>query len=259
MSAVAAPPPSPLLRLERVGKGFGSGPPAIADISLELREGEFLALLGPSGCGKTTLLRLIAGLTQPSTGRIAWAEGAGGAAPGYVFQDPTLMPWATVADNVWLPLRLQGQRRAQAAGAVAEALALVGLSDVADAYPRALSGGMRMRAAIARALVTRPRLVLMDEPFAALDEITRFRLNRELLEIRARTGATVIFVTHSVFESVYLADRIAVMTPQPGRIDRLIAIDAPTPRPEGFRNSERYAACCREVSAALRQAMAVEA
>ncbi|MCC6304508.1 MAG: ABC transporter ATP-binding protein [Rhodobacteraceae bacterium] len=247
--------PAALVALDGVEKRFGDLL-ALADFTLEAREGELVALLGPSGCGKSTVLRLIAGLARPGRGRIAWGPAATAAGPpGVVFQDPTLMPWATVEANVRLPLRLAGIARRDARPAVAEALASVGLSARADAYPRELSGGMRMRVSIARALVTRPALLLMDEPFAALDEITRFRLNDDLLAIRARRGATIVFVTHSVFEAVFLADRIVVMTPRPGRAFREIAVAAPHPRTAAFRQSPAFAARCREVSAALAAAM----
>lgn len=164
------------------------------------------------------------------------------------------MPWTTVERNVWLPFRLRGTPFATARERVREALALVGLSGFEDRYPRELSGGMKMRVSIARALVTNPRLILMDEPFAALDEITRFRLNDDLLRLKAETGCTVVFVTHSVFESVFLSDRVVVMTPRPGRASAEIAVDEPHPRSEAFRGSTRYAETCRAVSAALRHA-----
>ncbi|QHJ01623.1 ATP-binding cassette domain-containing protein [Xylophilus rhododendri] len=215
-------PPStrPLLaRLQGVHKTFaGSGAAALRGIDLDIHEGDFVCLLGPSGCGKSTVLRLLAGLLKPGGGSLQW--GGEGKRPeiGFVFQDATLMPWASVADNVYLPWQLQDVPRAQVAGAIDEALALVGLREAADAYPRQLSGGMRMRVSIARALVTRPRLLLMDEPFAALDEITRNRLNQDLAALWRQLGCTVVFVTHSVIESVQLASRVVVMAARPGRI-----------------------------------------
>ncbi len=243
----------PLLALEGVGKTFGRDTVALQGLSLEVAQGDFLALLGPSGCGKTTALRLIADLIHPTEGRLHWADPAAQANLGLVFQEPTLMPWATVEDNVWLPLRLRGQTRRDAAPEIADALALVGLTAASKSYPRELSGGMKMRVSIARALVTHPRLILMDEPFAALDEITRFKLNDDLLRLRDKLGCTVIFVTHSVFESVFLAERIAVMAPR--RIATEIAIPEPYPRAPAFRTSPAYAALCRTVSAALAAAM----
>ena len=222
-------------------------------VDLEIGEGDFLALLGPSGCGKSTLLRMIAGLAEPSAGTLARPAQGG---IGFVFQEPTLMPWATAEANVALPLELAGTARRQARAAAREWLRLVGLGGFEAAYPRALSGGMRMRVSIARALVTRPRLLLLDEPFAALDEITRFRLNNDLLELWQRERFTVVFVTHSVFESVYLAERIVVMAAKPGRVADEIAVRAPGPRTEEFRTSAEYAAQCRDVSHSLTRAMA---
>ena len=246
----------PVLTLSHVDKVFGGTVEALRDLSLTVREGDFVSLLGPSGCGKSTALRLIAGLLQPTRGRVAWAGGKRGADDlGVVFQEPTLMPWATVADNVYLPFRLRGTPRREVDGRIAEMLALVGLSGFENAYPRELSGGMKMRVSIARAMVTRPRLILMDEPFAALDEITRFKLNGDLLEMQARIGCTVVFVTHSVFESVFLSNRIVVMAARPGRAIAEIAVPEPYPRSEDFRTSPEYAALCREASEALHSAM----
>jgi NitT/TauT family transport system ATP-binding protein len=252
----------PIVALRGVGKAFASGTVALDRLDLEVRAGEFLSLLGPSGCGKSTALRLIAGLAEPTSGAIEWMGDPDGAQRhpgpahdlGFVFQEPTLMPWATVAANVRLPLKLTGDL-ADAERRVAAALERVGLAAFAGAYPRELSGGMKMRASIARALVTEPRLLLMDEPFAALDEITRFRLNNDLLALWRSLGKTVVFVTHSVFESVYLSQRIVVMTPRPGRVFAELAIDAPYPRDERFRTSADYAGCCRKVSEALAAAM----
>jgi NitT/TauT family transport system ATP-binding protein len=247
----------PIVALRDVGKTFANGTQALDGLDLEVRPGEFLTLLGPSGCGKSTALRLIAGLSEPSRGTIAWGNetSAGGHDIGFVFQEPTLMPWASVLRNVMLPLELDGMERNQATERAASALERVGLSAFRDFYPRELSGGMRMRVSIARALVTDPPLLLMDEPFAALDEITRFKLNDDILELWRAVGHTVVFVTHSVFESVYLSSRIVVMTPQPGRVFADIAIDAPYPRDESFRTSAEYAGLCRVVSQALSRAM----
>jgi NitT/TauT family transport system ATP-binding protein len=241
--------------LSNVSKTFPNGVEAVAGFDMQLHAGEFLSLLGPSGCGKSTVLRIITGLTEPSSGKVEWPHSSQPRAGrlGFVFQEPTLMPWATVARNIALPLKLQGG--SENAAAVNGALARVGLAEFADKYPRELSGGMKMRASIARALVTEPDLLLMDEPFAALDEITRFRLNNDLLALWQALQKTIVFVTHSVFESVYLSQRVIVMTPRPGRVFRELSIDAPYPRDERFRTSAPYAACCRHVSEALAQAM----
>ncbi len=246
---------APLVALRGVDKIFANGLEALKGLEIEVRDGEFLSLLGPSGCGKSTALRLLAGLATPTRGEIDWR----GERPAlsFVFQEPTLMPWATVFANVWLPLRLSGLSRERARPRVEEALAMVGLSGFAKAYPRELSGGMKMRASIARALVTRPAALLMDEPFAALDEITRSRLNDDLLALKSALGATVVFVTHSVFESVYLSTRIVIFAPRPGRAVAEIEVDASAPRDAEFRMSRVYAEKCRETSLALRQAMAL--
>src|SRR5581483_7226195 len=225
---MTSPVSAPIVTLRVVSKRFGNGTLALGGLDLDVREAEFLSLLGPSGCGKSTALRIIAGLSEPSTGTMRWS--AGGEARGnigFVFQEPTLMPWATVFDNVFLPLKLAGASRAGAQARIMETLVRVGLADFAHAYPRELSGGMRMRVSIARALVTAPRLLLMDEPFAALDEITRFRLNDDLIKLWRELRMTVVFVTHSVFESVYLSSRIVVMTGRPGRVSSEVAIEAP--------------------------------
>jgi len=252
-----APAGRPLVSLTGVEKRYAAGTLAVRGVDLAIARGDFLSLLGPSGCGKSTLLRMIAGLIAPSAGHIAW-PGAEGAQPrlGFVFQEPTLLPWSTALANTALPLKLEGMARPEREGRAAEALARVGLAGFERAYPRALSGGMKMRVSIARALVTRPDILLMDEPFAALDEITRFRLNNDLLEIWQETGFTAVFVTHSVFESVYLSRRIAVMAARPGRIEAEIAVPALFPRGETFRTSSDYAALCRTVSDALAAAMA---
>ena len=252
--AAAAPPP-PLVGLRGVEKVFASGTRALAGLDLAVGRHEFVSLLGPSGCGKSTALRLIAGLARATRGRIEWPQGGEQGDVGFVFQEPTLLPWATVFDNVWLPLRLQGRPRRAAAAEVDAALGRVGLGGFASAYPRELSGGMRMRVSIARALVTGPRLLLMDEPFAALDEITRLRLNDDLLGLWRGQGWTVVFVTHSVYESVYLSTRVVVMAPRPGRVVAEIPIAVPYPRGEDFRTSSVYNALCREVSAELHRAM----
>jgi NitT/TauT family transport system ATP-binding protein len=242
-----------IVALRGIDKTFRNGTLALRGLDLEVRAGEFLTLLGPSGCGKSTVLRMIAGLTAPSAGELVWS--AERPAVGFVFQEPTLMPWASVFDNVWLPLRLQKLSRSAASAQVEEALALVGLSGFAKSYPRELSGGMRMRVSIARALVLRPPLLLMDEPFAALDEITRFRLNNDLLKLKSELGTTVVFVTHSVFESVYLSTRIAVFSGRPGRIIDMFNVPEPLPRCEDFRLTPLYGELSRRGSKALQSAM----
>jgi NitT/TauT family transport system ATP-binding protein len=247
-----------IVRLRNVDKIYSNGVVALRGLDLDVGEGEFLSLLGPSGCGKSTVLRLVAGLGEVSSGRIEWA-GAGGHAQsngdiGFVFQEPTLMPWATVWKNVLLPLKLRGLPPDEATPRVSEAITLVGLDGFEHAYPRELSGGMKMRVSIARALVTRPRLLLMDEPFASLDEITRFKLDNDLLALWARQRWTVVFVTHSVYESVYLSTRIAVMTGRPGRTAGEVAIEGPSVRDEAFRTSSLYNDYCRTVSARLAEA-----
>ena len=244
-----------LLRMSHIEKKFRGDIVALRNLNLSIKEGDFLSLLGPSGCGKSTALRLIAGLLSPTSGTIDWQGGKGDDDLGVVFQEPTLMPWARVKDNVWLPFRLRGKSFASVNGEIMQALQLVGLEDFQNAFPRELSGGMKMRVSIARALVTRPRLLLMDEPFAALDEITRHRLNKDLLALRQAIGCTVIFVTHSVFESVFLSDRIVVMAARPGRIIGELDVDVPYPRSEAFRTSPEYAASAAAASKILEQAM----
>jgi NitT/TauT family transport system ATP-binding protein len=235
---------------------------ALDAVDLDIGRGEFLSLLGPSGCGKTTLLRIIAGLSAPSAGlrRLSLATDRHRQIPsgriGFVFQDPTLMPWSTVIDNVLLPFRIAGRVGPAERQRVTAEINSVGLAGFERAYPRQLSGGMRMRVSIARALVTDPDLLLLDEPFAALDEITRMTLNDDLLRLWDRRRPTVIFVTHSVFESVYLSTRIAVMTRRPGRIAADLPIDLPQPRDRTLRTSPCYAAICARVSGHLAVAMA---
>jgi NitT/TauT family transport system ATP-binding protein len=241
--------------LRSATKIYDNGVVALGPIDLEVRRGEFVSLLGPSGCGKSTALRLIAGLSLPSSGTVRVARptvtAGGGHQVGFVFQEPTLMPWTTVRENVRLPLKLAHVPSSAAKVRVDEALAQVGLSEFAGAYPRELSGGMKMRVSLARALVTDPDILLMDEPFAALDEITRFRLNNDLLALWRSLRKTVIFVTHSVFESVYLSQRVLVMTARPGRIAAEIGVQTTEPRGEDFRTSADYAGYCRKVSNAL--------
>lgn len=245
------------LRLDGVAKRYRNGVVALDGIDLVVARAEFVSLLGPSGCGKSTLLRLLAGLARPSQGTISW-PGAGASGPdlGLVPQEPTLMPWRRVFDNVRLPLQLDGQRRRHSAPAVMAALDAMGLSPAAQAFPRQLSGGMRMRVSIARALVGDPQVLLMDEPFAALDEVTRNRLNDDLLALAARRGLTILFVTHSVTEAVYLSSRVVVMQAGPGRIAADLPVALPSPRHEAMRLQPDYLAACAAVSAALRAASA---
>lgn len=252
-----SPAAPPLVTLSGIGKTYSNGTVALRGVDLRIGRSEFVSLLGPSGCGKSTVLRLIAGLGDLTAGSIQWAGGIDSKRDiGFVFQEPTLMPWATASDNVYLPLKLAGVGRRAARDRVAEALEMVGLQDFGKAYPRELSGGMRMRVSIARALITKPSVLLMDEPFAALDEITRSRLSHDLLELWHGRDWTVVFVTHSVFESVYLSRRIVVMAARPGRVMAELEIDAPYPRGEEFRTGMTYAEHCRAVSAELRRAMA---
>ena len=244
---------APIVTCRGISKRFANGTVALSDVALDVFEHQFLSLLGPSGCGKSTLLRLIAGLSDPSGGTIAWQAHP---SLSFVFQEPTLMPWATALSNVMLPLRLAGVHRDERRERAAAALAQVGLAGFETSYPRELSGGMKMRVSIARALVTRPKVLLMDEPFAALDEITRFKLNNDLLELWQREGLTVIFVTHSVFESAFLSQRIAVMAARPGRFIEEVMLEAPYPRTPEYRTSAQNNEYCRRASAALEKAMA---
>ena len=224
---------------------------ALHDVSLDIDRADFVALLGPSGCGKSSLLRLIAGLDRPDEGRLEWEAGRPPAPGeiGFVFQDPTLLPWASAEDNVFLPLRLRGIARGRAMPEVRAALGRVGLGGFEQARPRELSGGMRMRVSIARALVTRPALLLMDEPFAALDEFTRHRLQEDLLALWQSLDCTVVFVTHSIYEAAFLARRIVLMTPRPGRIAQEIA--SPLPPGPATRLDPAYAMLVAQLSRAL--------
>ncbi len=250
-----------LLQIRNVSKLFSNGTLAIQGVNLDLAAGEFVSLLGPSGCGKSTLLRIIAGLGLPSSGTVDWPSSpytaAGSPEPGlgFVFQDPTLMPWSNAIRNVMLPLVLGGTDRRDAEGRAAEMLQLVGLEGFERAYPRELSGGMKMRVSIARGLVTRPKILLMDEPFAALDEITRHKLNDDLLALWWKHRFTAVFVTHSVFESVYLSNRIVVMAARPGRVMADLPNPAPYPRDDLFRTSADYAHLCRVASETLKTAI----
>ena len=251
------PPVVEVLSAEKV---FANGTRGLAPIDLSIADGEFLTLIGPSGCGKSTLLKLIANLIEPSDGRLLWWRGEfaqvgqEGRRFAFVFQEPTLMPWARVDANVRLPLELADVASAKMAPAVAEAIERVGLSKFARHFPRQLSGGMKMRVSIARALVTDPNLLLMDEPFGALDEFTRNKLDADLIRLWWERKLTTVFVTHSIYEAVFLSTRIIVMAANPGRIFRTMTIDAPQPRDEGFRDSAQFAAYCRELSTWLAEA-----
>ena len=250
----SAGPPA-VLDMQTLSKRFADGTQALGGIDLTVREGEFVSLLGASGAGKSTLLRICAGLDSPTGGtlrRTGDVTRPGGTA--MVFQDAALMPWASVFENVWLPLRLAGKARAAARDQVMHALDTVGLKERADALPRELSGGMKMRVSIARALITAPRLVLLDEPFAALDEITRFHLNDVLLELWERERLTVLFVTHSVFEAAFLSTRVAVLSAPPARIADEMAIPADLPRDDSYRQSAGFLDYARRLSAMLARA-----
>jgi NitT/TauT family transport system ATP-binding protein len=244
-----------MLTLSNVSKSYGSSPPVLQQIDLVIDQGEFVSLIGPSGCGKSTLLKLISGLTSPGSGSIlvdGMTPVQARKAVSYIFQDATLLPWRTVSRNVGLGLELENVSRETRKQKVESLIELVGLSHVARAYPRQLSGGMKMRVSVARALATTPRLLLMDEPFGALDEMTRDRLNEELLRLRAEQNWTAVFVTHSVSEAVFLSTRIIVLAPSPGRIAEEIKIPLPFPRTSVTRGSPQFESFVTEVSRALR-------
>jgi len=250
-----------VLEADRVEKTYPNGTHALNDTSVQIRRGEFVSLLGPSGCGKSTLLKMFAGLEVPSSGRIVLHDGhdAAGRASGHrsmamVFQEATLMPWAQVADNARLPLDLAGMRREESDPRIADALELVGLSQFAQAYPRELSGGMQMRASIARALAVQPSILLMDEPFGALDEFTRNKLDSDLHQLWEQRGFTVVFVTHSIYEAVFLSSRVVVMAARPGRVIADVTIDAPPHRDEAYRVSQPFIDNCRILSQHLSRA-----
>lgn len=246
--------PSPVVQLTSVTKRFGDAPPALDGIDLTAQPGEFVSLIGPSGCGKSTLLRLLSGLTPPTAGTLDVL----GTPPGqtdrlaYVFQDPTLLPWLDVTGNVEALIRLRNLPAAERATRRDHALRLVRLADRARHYPRQLSGGQKMRVSLARALTLRPDLLLLDEPFGALDEMTRDHLNEELLAIRAEQNWTAFFVTHSVAEAVFLSTRILILAPHPGRIVADLAVDFPHPRTDELRRTDAYLRLVAEVSHQLR-------
>jgi NitT/TauT family transport system ATP-binding protein len=237
-----------IITLNHVGKVYSNGTIALEDVNFSIKQSEFVSLVGTSGCGKSTILRIIAGLGQPSSGNINWGKTKAEQKLTFVFQDAALLPWANVRDNVGLPLKLAGVAQRDISTKIQHAIAQVRLKGFEDNYPRQLSGGMKMRVSIARALVQQPDILLMDEPFGALDEITRTRLNTELLDLSQQYQWTVVFVTHNIYEAVYLSQRVLVMGAKPGRIVAEIAIDTPYPRSQEFRTSSIYNQYCREIS-----------
>ncbi|HIK03244.1 MAG TPA: ABC transporter ATP-binding protein [Trichormus sp. M33_DOE_039] len=245
----------PVIKLNQVSKVYSNGTVALQELNLVIPESQFVSLVGASGCGKSTVLRLIAGLGSVSSGTIDWGITTAQRKLAFVFQDAALMPWATVRENVYLPLKLVGMSPQHSHILVQQALKLVGLEKFVNSYPRELSGGMKMRVSIARALVTQPNILLMDEPFGALDEITRSKLNSDLVDLWLQHRWTVVFVTHNIYEAVYLSHRVLVMGTSPGRVVADINIDVPFPRGEDFRTSSLYNEYCREVSQHLATAM----
>jgi NitT/TauT family transport system ATP-binding protein len=248
----------PEIEIAGVTKQYGNAHSVLESINLVVAKQEFISLIGPSGCGKSTILKLIAGLAVPTSGTIR----VDGMTPlnaretiSFVFQDATLLPWRTVKENIGLGLELERVPNARREKEIADLLELVGLKNVARAYPRELSGGMKMRVSIARALATNPRLMLLDEPFAALDEMSRDRLNEEILRLRAEQNWTAVFVTHSVSEAVFLSDRIVVLAPNPGRIHAEFRVDLPAPRTSAIRNSQEFDAIVARVSHTLRETL----
>ena len=249
-----------VLHANQVEMTYPNGTHALDRVRLKIHQGEFISLLGPSGCGKSTLLKMFAGLESPSAGQVRWWGGnvatvnTPGRTLAMVFQEATLMPWARVADNVRLPLDLANVPRTESTQRVQDALAMVGLSKFGQAYPRELSGGMQMRASIARALATQPNLLLMDEPFGALDEFTRNKLDADLRDLWAQRDLTVVFVTHSIYEAVFLSTKVVVMAARPGRIIAEVAIEGPEVRDENFRVSPEFLVYCKQLSDLLVEA-----
>jgi ABC-type nitrate/sulfonate/bicarbonate transport system, ATPase component len=254
----ANPPPVPAIEVLSAEKIYSNGTRALLPVNLTINQGEFVTLLGPSGCGKSTLLKMVAGLTEPSDGKLVlWRRDSREKAQvplSFVFQEATLMPWSNVQNNVRLPLDLAGVPRAEANTRVSEALELVGLGKFAKVLPRELSGGMQMRVSIARGLVTRPKLLLMDEPFGALDEITRNKLDSDLLRLWREQGLTVVFVTHSIHEAVFLSQRVIMMAARPGRVVEDITINEPFPRNDDFRVSPAFSRYAKQLQDSLLQA-----
>ena len=243
------------IAIHHVSKIYSNGTVALQDMDLTIAEGEFISLIGPSGCGKSTVLRLIAGLGKMTSGTIEFDDSYQNPEMAFVFQEAALMPWANVVENVRLPLKLAGVSKRESRITVQQAIHLVGLTGFERSYPRELSGGMKMRVSIARALVTQPNIMLMDEPFGALDEMTRSKLNSDLLNLWQQHHWTTVFVTHNIYEAVYLSNRAIVMAPRPGRVVADITIDAPYPRTEEFRTSRLCNEYCREISARLADAV----
>ncbi len=250
----------PAVEILSAQKTYPNGTQALLPVDLSIAEGDFITLLGPSGCGKSTLLKMVAGMLEPTDGRLlVWRKPVAqlddsGRRMAFVFQSPTLMPWASVRTNVRLPLDLAGVPRQEAEARVTEALALVGLEKFADQLPRALSGGMQMRVSIARGLVTQPDLLLMDEPFGALDEITRHKLDAELLDLWRKKGLTIIFVTHSIHEAVFLSSRVIMMAARPGRVVEEFRIDEPYPRSADFMVSPQFSRYAKALQDSLLRA-----
>ena len=259
-STTGASSPVPAVDVLSVEKTYPDGTQALLPVDLTIQQGEFVTLLGPSGCGKSTLLKMVAGLLEPSEGRLLlWRKPVAqletsGKKVAFVFQSPTLMPWASVQTNVRLPLDLAGVPRAEADARVSDALTLVGLAKFAAALPRALSGGMQMRVSIARGLVTEPDLLLMDEPFGALDEITRHKLDAELLDLWRKKGLTILFVTHSIHEAVFLSSRVVMMAARPGRVVETFDIDEPHPRTPAFLVSPQFSGYAKRLQDSLLRA-----
>ncbi len=246
-----------LVELKNVGKVYPTGTIAVKDANLEVGQGEFVCFVGPSGCGKSTIFNMITGLTEPTEGHMSILQTTPKEARkhneiAFVFQEHTLLPWSNLLENVMLPLKLRGVPKKQRVEEGERVLELVGLKDYTKALPRQLSGGMKMRVSIARALVSRPKLLLMDEPFGALDEITRQTLQDELLKIWQKDKRmSVLFITHNVFEAVFLSTKVVVMTPRPGKISKIIDIPVPFPRTEEFRSAHEFSELVRITSQAL--------
>lgn len=251
MLFMTTPMPVPLLTLSNIDKVYQNGTVALQNVDLTVHPGEFISLVGPSGCGKSTVLRLVAGLGSPTGGTLTWQGTHDDRNLAFVFQDPALMPWANVVDNVHLPLKLKGQGLRSVRQRIQSAINTVDLCGFEGSYPRQLSGGMKMRVSIARALVTKPKVLLMDEPFGALDEMTRSRLNSDLLHLWEKKHWTVLFVTHNIYEAVYLSSRVVVMAARPGRIVADLPIKAVYPRTDEFRTSSQFNHHCREIMTVL--------